>query len=54
MADFIIIAILILLVGWACSFIWKAKKNGVKCIGCSNSGCPSCKGCGASDESKDN
>ena len=34
MADIIVIAVLILAVGLAVSYIRKAKKNGSKCIGC--------------------
>lgn len=57
MVDFIIIAILVILVGAAVAYIVKAKKSGVKCIGCSaaggcshnnNSGC----GCGCSGDNE--
>ena len=42
MADFIVIVILAVLIGAAVSYIIKAKKNGVKCIGCPAGGsCPS-------------
>lgn len=34
MADLIITIVLLLIVGAAGLYIWKAKKNGVKCIGC--------------------
>ena len=34
MADFIIAGILILIIGAAVVYIVKAKKSGVKCIGC--------------------
>lgn len=47
--NFILIGILVLIVGFAIAYIIRAKKNGAKCIGCSQSkkcsgGC-SC-GCG--------
>ena len=38
MKDFIVAVILILIVGTAICYIIKAKKKGVKCIGCSQ-GC---------------
>lgn len=44
MANFIIIAILIVLVGSACFYIWKEKKKGNKCIGCPMSANGSCQG----------
>lgn len=34
MADFIIIMIIMILIGFAVAYIVKAKKNGEKCIGC--------------------
>ncbi|MBQ9983410.1 MAG: FeoB-associated Cys-rich membrane protein [Lachnospiraceae bacterium] len=41
MADFIIIAILILIIGAAVAYIVKVKKAGNKCIGCPVEGaCP--------------
>ncbi len=47
MADFIAAAIVILTVGAALRYIIRAKKRGVRCIGCPDaSGCCSC-GCGA-------
>lgn len=57
MTDFIIIAILVVIIGSATAYIMKAKKRGVKCIGCpegsscahksseASSGC-GCGGCG--------
>ena len=38
MADFIIAGILIIVVGIAVAYIVKAKRKGVKCIGCPASG----------------
>lgn len=51
MADIIIIAVVILIVGLAAGYVYKAKKKGAKCIGCpescncgsKDSGC--CSGC---------
>lgn len=58
MEDFIIIALLVLILGGAALYIYKAKKRGVKCIGCpdgaSCSGhCQGCSGnCGCNEDSK--
>lgn len=47
MADFIVGAIVVVIVGLALAYIIKSGKNGVKCIGCPDSaGCPSCHQCG--------
>lgn len=43
MEDFIIIAILIIIVGLASGYVIKAKKSGKKCIGCPD-GCCGIKG----------
>lgn len=45
--DFVIIAIVVLILGAAILYICKAKKKGVKCIGCPDaSGCAErCAGC---------
>lgn len=43
MADIIVIAIVVLVVGLAIRYIYKEKKNGRKCIGCPSSG--SCSKC---------
>ena len=40
--DYIIIAIVVLILGLSTWFIWKSKKSGKKCIGCPDSG--SCSG----------
>lgn len=37
MENFIIIAVLVLILGVALSYVIKAKKSGKKCIGCPNS-----------------
>lgn len=34
MENIIAIIILVIVVGWAATYIYKAKKNGVKCVGC--------------------
>lgn len=39
MADIILIAVIIAVVGGACAYIYKAKKNGARCVGCSHAGC---------------
>ena len=47
MTDIIIIAIILVIVGAAIAYIIKAKKSGVKCIGCPSGGkCDGCKACG--------
>lgn len=56
MENIIIIVIVALIVGLAGFYIYKAKKDGKKCIGCPYGGCPSknnasCScGCGGNDE----
>lgn len=44
--DYIIIAIIGVIIGAAVGYIIKAKKSGKKCIGCPDSG--SCSSCGSS------
>ena len=43
MIDLIVIAVILVIVGGASYYIYRAKKNGKKCIGCPGSG--SCGGC---------
>ncbi len=45
--DFIILAVIVLILGLAARYICKAKKSGKKCIGCPDSGSCSgnCSGC---------
>ncbi len=50
MADIIVIIILVLLIGSAVAYMIKAKKNGVKCIGCPAGG--SCSGSGKTPKKK--
>ncbi|MBR7133099.1 MAG: FeoB-associated Cys-rich membrane protein [Clostridia bacterium] len=52
MENFIIIAIVVIIVGLAVLYIYKSKKNGKNCIGCPDSCCSSkqsdgfkCTGC---------
>jgi hypothetical protein len=54
MENVIIIGILVLILGGAAFYIYKAKKSGKKCIGCPNGStcsghCGSC-GCGCQDK----
>lgn len=45
MVNFVIVAILVVVLGSATAYIIKEKKRGVKCIGCPG-GCNSCKSAG--------
>ena len=47
MENFIIIAVLVLIIGFAAWYVYKSKNNGRKCIGCPDSGSCSgaCSGC---------
>ena len=62
LADIIVIAVIVLIVGAASFYIYRAKKRGQKCIGCPYSSscssnqkakcsgeCPSCHGCGTDE-----
>ena len=45
MENFILIAVLVLILGGAGLYVYKAKKSGKKCIGCPSGGkCTSCNG----------
>ena len=44
MADFLIIAAIVLILGLAARYIYKEKKSGKTCIGCPHSGKYSCGG----------
>lgn len=51
MDNIIILLVVGLILGGAAGYIWKQKKQGVKCIGCPDSktcggNCGSCGGCG--------
>lgn len=55
MANFILIAILLIIVGSAVAYIMKEKKKGVKCIGCPAAGscshnCNGGSGCSSNGE----
>lgn len=57
MVDFIIVAVLVVIIGAAAAYLVKAKKSGAKCIGCPAGGeCPHSKtsecscGCGGSGD----
>lgn len=55
MINFIILAVIALILGSAVYYIRKAKKRGVNCIGCPDSGtcsghCAGCSGCGRQRE----
>ena len=57
MDNIIVIAILVLIIGLASFYIYKSKKSGKKCIGCSESGNCSARGkasccCGTPEEYK--
>ena len=44
--DYVIIALVALILGGAAWYVWRAKKKGAKCIGCPYAECPSRnKGC---------
>lgn len=54
MKDFVIIAVLIAVLAMSIIYIVKAKKNGVKCIGCpSGNKCGDC-GCGCGEHNTHN
>lgn len=60
MVDFIILAIVLIMLGAAMIYMIKAKKSGVKCIGCPAGGScaykgknTSCSGCGCSGNEND-
>ena len=51
-ADWIVIALILMIIGGAGFYIYRAKKSGAKCIGCPHSkncsgNCSSCSGCQA-------
>ena len=50
MENLIILAVIGLIVGHAAGYVYKAKKRGVKCVGCPDSGTCSgnCGGCSCS------
>ena len=56
MTDFIVVVVILAILGLAIRYIYKAKKSGVKCIGCpagktcsgGSGGCAGCSGCSPS------
>ena len=49
--DYVIIALVALILGGAAWYVWRAKKKGAKCIGCPDAktcsgNCGGCQGCG--------
>lgn len=52
MADIIILAILLGVVGAAIAYIVKEKKRGVKCIGCPSAGTCHKRNCGCHSDTK--
>ena len=49
--DFVIIAVIVAILGFAVWFVYKSKKSGKKCIGCPEGGCAGCScGCGQKTE----
>ena len=52
MENIILIAVIATIIGLAAGYVYKAKKRGVKCIGCPDSSscsgqCSGCAGCGS-------
>ena len=52
MADIIILASLLIVVGLAIAYIVKEKKRGVKCIGCPSAGTCHKRSCGCHSDAK--
>lgn len=55
MANIVVIAIVAVIIGLASLYIYKSKKNGVKCIGCPEGAscggnCAGCSGCGSAEK----
>lgn len=48
MKDFIIIAVLVVIIGLAAWYVYKAKKSGKKCVGCPDGCSCNAKECGCS------
>ena len=45
LADYIALALIVVILGGALLYIFRAKKKGTQCIGCPSSGTCSAKGC---------
>lgn len=52
MENFIIIAVVVIIIGLAAFYVYKAKKSGKKCIGCPSGGCCSKNGCSGCEHNK--
>lgn len=52
MYNLIVIGIVLVLVGAAVFYIWKEKKKGTRCIGCSAAGCCHTNGCKKAKDTK--
>jgi len=52
LTDYVLIGIVVLILGLAAFYVYKAKKSGKKCIGCPDSGTCSgkCDGCGCGNK----
>lgn len=53
MKDLILVLVIALILGLVIFYLWRARKKGVKCVGCPDSGscsvqCAGCSGCGCS------
>ena len=48
MIDFIVVAILVVVVGAALAYIIKSRKNGIKCVGCPEA--KNCCSCGHTED----
>lgn len=48
MTNFVIVAVIAVILGAAGRYLYRAKKRGVKCVGCPSGGCSSC-GCGCQE-----
>ena len=53
MTDVIVVAVVAVIVGGALAYIIRAKRRGVRCIGCSSGGCCGC-GCGSPEQRAEN
>ena len=57
MKDLVLVIIIALILGLVIFYLWRARKRGVKCVGCPDSGscsgkCAGCSGCGCSGNHK--
>jgi hypothetical protein len=43
--DIVVLVVIAAILGLAGWYVYRAKKNGRKCIGCPDSGCDGCAGC---------